>query len=379
MPTLQYLYSTFRDEFKNQGTWLARPFGLHLLTAPQTRQLLAPSRIAFQAAQRLTLTARPFFADGNEGQFEETAVTSAQAHVWRYEPKNQTARLLRSGKVQTDGQVLHTDFGTAAVLKDVLRLGHRERVEADTLLAPWSHYWGSFYDYFFFVIAKLCRMKDALPPDEFAAARVAYPLLHTPFENELLGLLGIGPERLFDSRKTDVRFRQVVLGDSDSWFYPNPADIQALRRYLGTQLADGTLHPRRIYISRAGRRRVLNEDALIARLDRYGFTVVEDRPRSLAEQYALFHNASFIIGPHGAAFTNLLWCQPGTYLLELFAARYMPEYFRYLAELVGIRYAAYCHGPLKDSHHSQVGADLSVDLDELESYLNILLATESSS
>jgi hypothetical protein len=373
MPSFRTLLSAFRNGFKSQGTWLARPFGLDLLTAPQTQALLAPAALTARPAESLLLPASPFFADGNEGQFDEAPVQTAHTSVWRCESPRRKARLLRSGGIRLGSRVLHTDFGTAAVLKEMLRPDRRERVEADTLIAPWSHYWSSFYDYVFFVAAKLCRMKDALPPAVFDQAVVAYPLLDTPFEAEILALLGFGPDRIRDSRTTEVRFRSVVLGNTASWFYPHPADVEALRRHLGARLAGSPAPARRIYVSRAGRRIVRNEEALVALLERYGFVFVEDRPRSLAEQYALFHNASFIIGPHGSAFANLLWCQPGTQLLELFAANYLPEYFRYLAELSGVRYAAYCAGPLRDSHHSYVDADLDVDLGEFEFYLNRLL------
>lgn len=378
MATINYWLSTAKDGLKKQSAFLAKPFGIDLLSKAQTEAYLSPFQLTSSPAVRLKLPTVMNAADSAKLVFDQTEVTTGHTHVWRLDNSRQDATLLRSGGLKIGNKVLNTDFGTNALFKDLLNVKKRPAHTATTLIAPWSHYWGRYYDYLFFVAAKLCRIKDTLPESVFAEATVAYPLLDTAFERDLLALLGVQPGKLIDSRAKTVRFSTAVVGDTNSWFYPNPADVLSLRNHVSSVMPEPTGKPRPIYIRRSGRRRVLNEDALLARLAAYDIDIIDDQPRSIAEQFAIYANASFVIGPHGASFANLLWCQPGTHLLELFAHNYVPEYFRYLAHLLGIRYSAYCSGVVGGSHHSHVDDDIVVSVDQLERRLNELFTQENA-
>ena len=201
--------------------------------------------------------------------------------------------------------------------------------------------WGDYYDNVFLVAGKLCRIRDTLSEFDFTSALVVYPLFTTTYEPEYLALLGIETNRVFDSRTTNVTFDQCILADVGHWFYPNSADVAALRKHVLPQIPPATGPRDRIYISRSNRRCVLNESEVIDLLKQYNFRVIEDKPCSVAEQVAIYRNTGFIIGPHGTSFTNILWCQPGAHLFELFSPTYYPDFFRYLATLLGLGYSAY--------------------------------------
>jgi len=374
MATLNYIVSSLRKTLKNQAPLLARPFGLNLLGKAQTEAYLKPSLIAVSQGSAITLPGTYDFADRTSLVFDETHVTAAQTHVWACKNTNQKMTQLRNGSISVGNKVLDTDFGTSTLFSDLFVSKKRAVVEAETLLAPWSHYWGGYYDYLLFVAAKLCRMKDALPEDVFRNATVAYPLVNTAFERELLEQIGIRYENVLDSRTTAVQFDTCVLGDNDpGWFYPNKTDVIALKKHITASMPVSNDTPKRIYISRSGRRRVLNEAALIRLLEQYDFIIIDDKPRSLAEQVALYSNASFIIGPHGASFANVLWCKHGAHLFELFAPNYAPDYFRYLAHLLGLQYSAHCYGSVGTYDHSYVNADITVSIDQLDRQLSRLV------
>lgn len=120
----------------------------------------------------------------------------------------------------------------------------------------------------------------------------------------------------------------------------------------------------------------MNEPELIRLLRQYHFQIVEDKPRSVAEQVALYHNAECIVGPHGASFSNLIWCQPGTQLLELFTPTYYPAFFRYLAAVLDIRYSAYFQGPADTGDWAKgLEDDIYVSISEIEQCLEKLMTT----
>jgi capsular polysaccharide biosynthesis protein len=200
---------------------------------------------------------------------------------------------------------------------------------------------------------------------------VAYPLFNKAYEEEILDLLCIRSGMLMDSRYSDISANKVVLANSGSWFYPNSSDISSLKRHIENKLAIKKTASNRIYISRSCRRQVNNENELITMLKTFDFIIIEDKQRSVAEQVEIYKNASFIIGPHGASFTNIIWCEPGTHLFELFSPNYFPDFFLYLSNLMNMKYSAYINlDNEKANGKMPIEDNISVSITDLEKSLN---------
>jgi hypothetical protein len=75
--------------------------------------------------------------------------------------------------------------------------------------------------------------------------------------------------------------------------------------------------PRRIYVRRQKTRIVLNAAEIEDMLEPMGFVTHEMEGASPLQQIELFRDAEFVIAPHGAGLTNLLFCAPGTRVLEI--------------------------------------------------------------
>lgn len=104
-----------------------------------------------------------------------------------------------------------------------------------------------------------------------------------------------------------------------------------------TPMGDGH---ERIYISRddAKRRKIINEDLVMSKLAAYGFKKVTMRRMSFLQQVQLFHSAEVIIAPHGAALANLVFCRPGTKVVDIFSPNYVNPCYWYLSSYVGLDY-----------------------------------------
>lgn len=375
---IQAVIRTVQHQLKNQlarwGKWL----GFDILSREETIDFLESYRISTSPGNQTILPAVHDFVDPGKVLFTESVVNTEPGHVWRFEKGTQQARLLRYGTLFVDGKVLCTDWRAGRrLLNDIINLKKRTKHQIDALIAPWSHYsdgirFGGYYDYVILIAAKLCRIKEALPETVFNRLAVVYPLFGTSYERELLTLIGIEPHQLYDSRLTDVGFKTAVVGNSGHWFYPNMADLIALKRQVEAKLPAVSYESNRVYISRSGRRRILNEDALIALLKKYDVKIIEDKPRSIAEQVSIYRNASFIIGPHGASFSNILWCQPGTHLIELFSPNYFPDFFLFMAQGLGLRYSAHYSGPKSENQFGKLEEDITVSIPDLERSLTAL-------
>ncbi|RZJ57843.1 MAG: glycosyltransferase family 61 protein [Hymenobacter sp.] len=372
---MRKLLLLLRVSIKKYAPLLSKLFGITLLTGQQTKVSLSVNATALLHDQGDIVTLHPVTSvtKADKQLFREETISTASRYVWRLENTDRTMQQLPNGSLLVHKEVLDLGFGNSAALKDLVKRAPRQARFASVLIAPWPHYWTGYFDYIFFIALNICRIKNELSAEEFAEAVVCYPLFNSSFEREILDLLGVKRANVLDSRHSNVVFNSCLIGNIDSWFYPNKHDVAAFQAIVRSIVKDKQSENNRIYIQRTGRRKVINENELLVLLKKFDFTIIADVPRTFAEQILLYYNASFIIGPHGASFANILGCRAGTHLFELFANTYMPGYFRYLAHLLELNYAAYCDGQPSGSDHSHVADDVFINLEELEQQLSGLL------
>ena len=158
---------------------------------------------------------------------------------------------------------------------------------------------------------------------------------------EAAGILGIEPEDVtwLPAGHPHELKKALFINSIGGGGNPHRIVFRALRlfasRFQGP--ADG---PKRLFISRAdaGRRRILNEEALYPGLKERGFEIVSLGGRSLTQQMTLFHNAQYIIGAHGAGLTNLLWSRDLRSVIELAQLTYGDGHFETLCRHAGVRH-----------------------------------------
>ena len=99
---------------------------------------------------------------------------------------------------------------------------------------------------------------------------------------------------------------------------------------------------RKIFVGRAdAKHRILQHESEIRRqLALLGFEAYESEGASVVEQARLFHSAETIVAAHGAALTNLVFCEPGTTVLELFSPKYVNPCYRDTCVAANLKYAA---------------------------------------
>lgn len=387
---LKQLFLPVWDFVKPQGKRLLKQLGVDVFDRDQTKAYLNPWLLALHPDHQIELPLVRDAAEPTKILFDQENIITTPACVWHVDVGHAPAKQLRCGALSLNHRLLRTDYNVDA-FSIPFEQRKRKRYAARTLIAPWSQYFretrprfrnprwvpfSGYYDFMMLVAAKLCRICQALPESALAQSVVAYPLLNTPYEREALDILGFRPDQILDSQHHRVSFETCLLGNSDSWCFPHIADVLALKQTFEQRLPTPRTGRTRIYVRRAGRRHVVNEAALISLLQHYGFSIIDDIPRSIGEQMAIYKNADFIIGPHGASFTNILWCEPGTHLLELFNADYVPVYFRYLSQVLGLRYSAYCFGTNVQTLSQALSADMIVSIPDLEKYVKQALQNE---
>jgi capsular polysaccharide biosynthesis protein len=130
-------------------------------------------------------------------------------------------------------------------------------------------------------------------------------------------------------------------------FIMRASSIQFLRGHLLGSSQPRSSMRRRIFLARRSVRRDYNQDEIFTVCQRHGFEKVYMEDMSLREQIEAMRSAELIAGPTGAAWTNLVFVEPGTRCLCWMAEeqRGFAAYSN-LAHAVGaeLRYVTYSTG-----------------------------------
>lgn len=122
-------------------------------------------------------------------------------------------------------------------------------------------------------------------------------------------------------------------------YFIHPATVPFLRTVYASQRVSPA-QKRAVYISRKNsqKRRMDNEDALEAFMVSCGFDVILVEDMSFGERIRLFSQAHTVVGPHGAGLSCILWCAPGTQVIELLPPEDFSDFFARLSSSNGLLY-----------------------------------------
>jgi len=175
--------------------------------------------------------------------------------------------------------------------------------------------------------------------------------------NSTFNMLGINPDefRTLDAtRPLDVK--ELTVLETDRF---RPGLLRSVREVLCPENAEKPY--RRIYISRAKaqRRKLLNEKDIWPILEKQGFELVFMEEMSFSAQIETMQQAEIVVAPHGAAITNVLFCKPGTHILEIADLSFPNPNFYALSSAMGHHYWILDADGIGDVHPLE--KDLGID------------------
>ncbi len=114
-------------------------------------------------------------------------------------------------------------------------------------------------------------------------------------------------------------------------------------------------NPKKIFLSRDPKRLrfIENMEELKPVLQEYGYPVFDADNLSLTEQIALFGKTDYLIGIHGAGFTNLLYTNHLKVLVEIFpptSEPWLPFHYGLMAKQLGVKYIPLIGEPPQKSY-----------------------------
>jgi capsular polysaccharide biosynthesis protein len=150
----------------------------------------------------------------------------------------------------------------------------------------------------------------------------------------------------------------------------------------------GNRKPRnkRIYISRKDasvNRKIFNEDELIVMLKEFGFEILLLTNLTIFQQVEVFNAAEIVVGAHGAGFSNLVFCEPGTKVLEFFPDKYVRHAYYDICNQRGIEYhyvLCQSHGDASNCVEGQkihLTADIKAIKEKIKQFISALPSASS--
>ncbi|MEG4577250.1 tetratricopeptide repeat protein [Microcoleus sp. N3A4] len=207
-----------------------------------------------------------------------------------------------------------------------------------------------------------------------------------PFQRETLKSLGIPEYKIIESdRHPYIQAKQLIVPSFSGYLgWLSPQGLEFLRQAflikksheLPKSFASDrqNYYPERIYISRSkcSYRVVINEEKVIDYLSDFGFVPVLLESMSFQEQIALFARAKVIIAPHGSSLTNIIFCSPGTKIIELTSPNYIRHYYWAIGQQVNLEHyyvigeSFDCHPIRQLMYQNPLTEDILVNLNYLK-------------
>lgn len=213
------------------------------------------------------------------------------------------------------------------------------QIENKTVAVLNSFFGFNYYHWMFDVAARLYLIRKSNITIDLYITSCPFP-----FQDEILTLLGIPPEKRINimpylfiqaNKLVIPSFIHSYKGIMPGW------SVHFLREelYLKRDVKKRAGYER-IYISRARaqHRKMINEDEVMNLLEQHGFKCIFLEDESVLDKIEIFHSAEMIIAPHGAGLTNLLFCNPGTKIIELFHPGWIFPCYRFISFYAGLDY-----------------------------------------
>jgi capsular polysaccharide biosynthesis protein len=336
-----------------------------------------------------------------------TAITLPEVALYRFQ-QAQVCSVSRS-VILADGQVIaervvtapsaDADYSGAHLLYHgrtlaLARRGQNQPIAKGLLVSG-----GSEVNYYHWVLEILSQLQFIA---ELPSAYDDYPVLisqhsqNIPSIKALIASLGIARPVVFLNSVTSYCVADLLLISAPNNCVPNfkgsaysraensfarPESIQFLRDKALALTAgiDRESLPKRVFLGRKGFLRPYNQAEVLARIEALGFVCVYMEEQDIHHQVAIMANAEVIIGPTGAAWTNIIFASQGAKAL-CWMAKEAGELscFSNLADIVGVEmdYIPY-QADTSDSREIYY-KEYAIDTDVIVSWLQRTLPTSPS-
>tara|TARA_Y100000590_G_scaffold188900_1_gene215220 strand:+ start:1041 stop:2144 length:1104 start_codon:yes stop_codon:yes gene_type:complete len=241
---------------------------------------------------------------------------------------------------------------------------------------------GNNYFHFLFDIItrlKLCEEKYQINKiDYFYVPEIYY------WQRKIFKIFGIENDRLINSQKDRHIEADKILAIDHPWYYKGrvhdeveniPSWIVFWLRNKFINMATKFNNNEKVFIDRSESQynhcQFQNNDEIINFLNSKGFKSYKVGQLDFFEQIFLFNNAKIIIGPHGAAFTNIIFCKPKTSIVEIIPENHPSRQNVRLSKILDLNLTRIITPALKDEEKKY--GDIKFSIEEMNEVIKKII------
>lgn len=226
---------------------------------------------------------------------------------------------------------------------------------------------GKFYSHFLFDVLPKLHLLKSIGVDVNFFDKIIINFKELPFVRESFEKLNIDFSRVVGRDALNRLFESklfVSVSEPRNNLYTSDWIVEFIRSTFSS--TDVVTDFSSIYISRnlGTKRIVVNEDSFTDDLISAGIDIVHCEKHSIKRNASIFRNANIVVAPHGAGLSNIVFCRPGTTIVELFSSHWSDEFWK-LSVACGLHYI-----PVQVSLENGSMADVT-SLDYASSYLKL--------
>ena len=206
-------------------------------------------------------------------------------------------------------------------------------------------------NYFHWLLDILPKIKICF--EKYSLNKIDYFYLSdlTISQTESLKYLGIKNKQILNSKIHNHIFADKIIFISHPWYnrgkfhdqsYKLPKWIISWIRSYFLKYKKEIKSSKKIYLDRSESKyshcQIINDKELKNYLIKKNFKTVKLSKLSFAKQIFMFWNAECIIGAHGAAFSNLIFCKPKTKVIEFKPFNHPGKNYQRISEINRLNY-----------------------------------------
>ncbi|NMH59643.1 glycosyltransferase family 61 protein [Alteromonas ponticola] len=287
------------------------------------------------------------------------------------------------------GHVLHHFEDKQALIKT----GHQRIFERGILIN--GYYDSNYYHWIIEILSQLEYLKEL--NEKFASYPLIISKMAFKYESikELISLFNLPNEFIKISSTETVKVKDLIILNSPNrccprikgaawsppeYIYYRDDSLNYLRNLVLNSLPRSDVPKiKRVFLAPSMKHRCYNQDEVFENLSRYGFKKVNPENMTIIEQATVFSNADIIVGPTGAAWTNILFAKKGAKALCWMAEEWgNASTFSNLAYIVGVQLIYITYRAGVSDHENLYSKSYELNIDDVNLWLrdSLNLTTE---
>ncbi len=205
----------------------------------------------------------------------------------------------------------------------------------------------NYFHFIFDILPKIYLLNSKI---DFKKIDYFYVTDPKRWQVKILNILGISEKKLLSSKIDKHIFSKEIYCVDHPWYSNGyiQQNVKKIPRWIIFQnrkifLKKTRNNPKRkIFLDRSQSKynhcQISNYKDIKNLIIKKKFKIYKPEILSFREQINIFNNSSIIIGAHGAAFTNIIFCKPGTKIIEIIPADHPSRKCERISKILKLRY-----------------------------------------